>query len=83
MDVTPKVAQLCVNLSILMANLETQMKRLAEHLGAEDILILRPALENIVDREMQKILFKKQWKVKLLDTISTLEDKEYSIISDY
>lgn len=71
MDCTPRVADLCFRLAVLTSDLNTQLASLAKHLHAEDILVLRNASENIVDRKKDKERHKKRWKIQLKELLNS------------
>lgn len=71
MDCTPRIAELCFRLAVLSSDLDVQLASLAKNLHVEDLLVLRSAPENIVDRKKEKLRHKKRWKIQLKDVLDS------------
>ena len=69
---TPKITFLLDKLIRQFADLSDNLERLNRHLNpikSDDCLILEPSLQNIVDRDKEKQLLKRRWKIVLQDII--------------
>ena len=74
---TPTLAALCLRLNELMGNLLVQIDSLSKRLDAEEVFILNPSLENIVDREKEKHKRRNQWRVTLHEQMgAAIADEE-------
>ena len=82
MDVTPKMALLCTHLTDLVSTLTSQLDTLRSKLGAEDILVLEPAVQNIVDRKKDKEALRRQWKLQIHEDRLAFEETEIEFLSD-
>ena len=76
---TPKVQDLCFRLTLLVSDLEADVKRLQAKLGvSEEVFVLNNDPWNIVDRKKEKERHRKRWKVTLREILTTgIEDVEY------
>ena len=76
---TPKVQDLCFRLTLLVSDLEADVKRLQAKLGvSEEVIVLNNDPWNIVDRKKEKERHRKRWKVTLREILTTgIEDVEY------
>jgi len=72
---TPTLTALCFKLSELMGTLIVQIESLSKRLDAEEVFVLNPSLDNVVDREKEKHKRKNQWRI-------TLQEQMGAVIAD-
>ena len=71
---TPKILELSFRLTLLMADLERDLKRLQQRLGTlpdDQIFVLNPDPRNIKDLLKEKQRLRKQWKVVLKEILES------------
>lgn len=76
---TPKIEMLLFRLSVLSSDLALKLENLKRHIRKTDddeIIILDPAIDNIVDRKKDKQRHLKSWKIELKDIVDTAIDYE-------
>jgi hypothetical protein len=69
---TPRLAQLLLRLATQSSELQKNIETLNKRLGLDsDVLVLQPAVNNIVDRKKEKERHKKRWKITIKEVVDS------------
>lgn len=69
--VTPRIFDLLCKIEEHSSEIQKKIDSIKKRFQQDDCLVLRPAVENIVDRNADKERHKKRWKIEIKDVVES------------